>query len=153
MLRRYEFRERWHMDAPIDRVWPIIRDISTYPTWWSQFVEAKRLNDVDGVGALIRVHAKSALPYHMYFEAEAVREEPPRLAEVQVRGDLNGSMKWMLAPEGAGTRLDFEEIVITGKPLLNLLAPLFKPFFSWNHAIMMRRGQQGLRRLLAGKGA
>jgi hypothetical protein len=51
MLRRYEFREQWNVDAPIDQVWPIIRDVSQYPTWWSQFVETKRRNDVDGVDA------------------------------------------------------------------------------------------------------
>jgi len=49
----------------------------------------------------------------------------------------------------AGARLHFEEIVITGKPLLNVLAPLFKPFFAWNHEIMMRRREQGLRHLLS----
>ena len=49
-----------------------------------------------GVGAVVRVRAKSALPYHMFFEVEAVREEPPRLTEARVRGDLNGTMKWAL---------------------------------------------------------
>ena len=148
MLRRYEFREQWYVNVPIERVWPVIRDVSKYPMWWSQFVEAERRNDVDGVGAVVRVRAKSALPYHMFFEVEAVREEPPRLTEAVVRGDLNGTMKWALQPEGSGTRLYFEEIVITGKPLLNVLAPLFKPFFAWNHEIMMRRGEQGLQHLL-----
>jgi len=85
----------------------------------------------------------------MFFEVEAVHEEPPRLTEAVVRGDLNGTMKWTLHPEGSGTRLCFEEIVITGKPLLNVLAPLFKPFFAWNHEIMMRRREQGLRHLLS----
>ncbi len=149
MLRRYEFREQWYVNAPIERVWPVIRDVSKYPTWWLQFVEAERRNDLDGVGAVVRVHAKSALPYHMFFEVEAVHEEPPRLTEAVVRGDLNGTMKWTLQPEGSGTRLYFEQIVITGKLLLNVLAPLFKPFFAWNHEIMMRRGEQGLRHLLS----
>ena len=121
MLRRYEFREQWYVNVPIERVWPVIRDVSKYPMWWSQFVEAERRNDVDGVGAVVRVRAKSALPCHMFFEVEAVHEEPPPLTEAVV----------------AAT---------SGKPLLNVLAPLFKPFFAWNHEIMMRRGEQGPRR-------
>ncbi len=140
------------MDAPIRAVWPIIRDVSAYPRWWKEFVEARKRNDVDGVGAVVWVHVKAALPYHMYFEVEAVREEPPRVAAVRVQGDLNGSMQWTLEADGQGTRLTFEETVATGKALLTLLAPLFKPLFAWNHTVMMRSGEQGLRRLLGGGG-
>ncbi len=147
-LNAYYFADRWYVDAPIEEVWPVIRDLAAYPQWWSEFVEAQKLNDIDGVGGIIRVHAKAALPYHMYFEVEAVREEPPRVAESRVRGDLNGEMRWTLSSEGSGTRLVFEETVVTGKALLNVLAPLFKPLFAWNHRAMMRSGQQGLRRFL-----
>jgi len=144
----YRFVDRWHVDAPIEAVWPVIRDVSAYSRWWKEFVETRRQNDVEGVGAVVWVHAKSALPYHMYFEVEAVREEPPRLTAVRVRGDLNGEMMWSLEPDAQGTRLTFEETVVTGKALLTLLAPLFKPLFAWNHTIMMRNGEAGLRRIL-----
>lgn len=148
-LTEYHFSEQWFVDAPIGDVWPIIRKVAEYPRWWSEFLEATKRNDIDGPGGIVAVRVKAALPYHMHFEIEAVREESPRIAEVRVRGDLNGSMKWTLTPEGGGTRLFFEETVITGKKLLNVLAPLFKPLFAWNHEIMMRHGEQGLRRLLA----
>jgi len=152
-LTEYHFSEQWFVDAPIEDVWPIIRKVADYPRWWTEFLEATKRNDIDGPGGIVAVHVKAALPYHMYFEIESVREEPPRIAEVRVRGDLNGSMKWTLAPERGGTRLFFEETVITGKKLLNVLAPLFKPLFAWNHEIMMKHGEQGLRRLLAQRGA
>jgi uncharacterized protein YndB with AHSA1/START domain len=151
-LTEYHFAEQWFVDAPIEDVWPIIRKVANYPSWWMEFVEATKCNDIDGPGGIVAVHVKAALPYHMYFEIEAVGEEPPRIAEVRVRGDLIGSMKWTLVPEGSGTRLFFEETVTTGKKLLNALAPLFKPLFAWNHEIMMKHGQQGLRRLLAQRG-
>jgi hypothetical protein len=147
-LTEYHFEEQWFVDAPPEDVFPIIRKIADYPGWWTEFLDAQKRNDIDGPGAIVAVHVKSSLPYHMYFEIEAVREEPPRIAEVRVRGDLIGSMKWTLRPEGSGTRLFFEETVTTGKALLNVLAPLFKPFFAWNHEIMMKHGEAGLRRLL-----
>lgn len=147
-LSAYQFRDQWFVKAPLEAVWPIIRDVSTYPRWWREFVEARRRNDIEGVGAVVWVHAKSALPYHMYFEVEATREEPPYLAAVKVRGDLNGEMVWKLSSEAGGTRLAFEETVTTGKALLTVLAPLLKPLFAWNHAIMMKNGERGLRRLL-----
>ncbi len=151
-INAYRFREQWRAEAPVETVWPVIRDVSGYSRWWKEFVETKRRNEIDGVGAVVWVHAKSALPYHMYFEVECVREAPPRLTAVRVRGDLNGEMQWTLEPEGQGTRLTFEETVTTGKALLTLLAPLFKPLFGWNHAIMMRNGEQGLHRILTGQG-
>jgi hypothetical protein len=43
----------------------------------------------------------------------------------------------------------FDESVRTGKLLLNVFAPLFKPLFAWNHRMMMASGEQGLRRYLA----
>ena len=144
----YHFRDQWFVEAPVEAVWPIIRDVSTYSRWWRDFAETRRRNDIDGVGAVVWIHAKSALPYHMYFEVEAISEKPPHLAAVQVRGDLNGEMVWKLSSEAGGTRLVFEETVTTGKTLLTVLAPLLKPLFAWNHAIMMRNGERGLRRLL-----
>ncbi|MGH2375144.1 MAG: SRPBCC family protein [bacterium] len=148
-LTEYHFSEQWFVDAPIEEVWPVIRKVANYPSWWTEFLEATKRNDIDGPGGIVAVHVKAALPYHMYFDIEAVREEPPRIAEVRVRGDLNGSMHWTLASEGSGTRLHFEETVMTGKKLLNVLAPLFKPLFAWNHEIMMTHGEEGLRRLFA----
>ncbi|MGH2402870.1 MAG: SRPBCC family protein [bacterium] len=150
-LTEYHFREQWFVGASIEDVWPIIRKVANYPGWWTEFLEATKRNDIDGPGGIVAVHVKAALPYHMHFEIEAVREEPPRIAEVRVRGDLNGSMLWRLVPERGGTRLFFEETVTTGKTVLNVLAPLFKPLFAWNHEIMMKHGEEGLRRLLAGR--
>ncbi|HKV44954.1 MAG TPA: SRPBCC family protein [bacterium] len=145
----YHFVDLWHLPAPIEMVWPHIRDVKGYPRWWKQFVEARPRNDLNGVGAVVWVHVKAALPYHLYFEIEAVREEPPRLAAARLRGDLNGETMWRLESHGGGTRLILEETVVTGKALLSTLTPLLRPLFAWNHAIAARRGEQGLRRILA----
>jgi hypothetical protein len=147
-LWEYSFCEEWQVAIPIDRVWMAIRDLEAYPRWWKEFIEVKRLNDVDGVGSQVSVHAKARLPYHMYFNLETIIEERPHLAVVRVRGDLNGRMRWRLDSAGNGTHLIFDETVRTGKLLLNALAPLFKPLFAWNHKVMMRSGELGLRRYL-----
>jgi uncharacterized protein YndB with AHSA1/START domain len=147
-LRGYYFCERWFVAAPIEDVWTAIRDVEGYPRWWNEFLEVKRLNNVEGVGSRVSVHAKAALPYHMYFTLEAIMEDRPRAAVSKVSGDLNGEMRWRLESAGGGTRLVFDEAVRTGKPLLNALAPLFKPLFAWNHKVMMTSGERGLRRYL-----
>jgi carbon monoxide dehydrogenase subunit G len=143
-LWNYYFCETWRVAAPIDRVWTAIRDLEAYSRWWTEFVEVKRLNDLDGVGSQVAVHAKAALPYHMYFTLETVVEERPRLAIVKVWGDLDGEMRWQLETDGSGTNLIFDESVRTGKLLLNMFAPVFKPLFAWNHRVMMASGERGL---------
>ncbi len=148
-LWNYYFCEEWKVAASIDRAWMAIRDLEAYPRWWREFVEVRRLNELDGVGSQVSVHAKAALPYHMYFDLETIVEERPRLAIVKVRGDLNGEMRWRLEPEGSGTHLTFDESVRTGKLLLNVFAPAFKPLFAWNHRVMMASGERGLHRYLA----
>lgn len=126
-------------------MWAVITDVPNYPAWWPQFVRTKRLNALDGVGATVRVRVKSALPYWMHFQLELVEQGQPRVSVVNTTGDLVGWMRWELSPTATGTRLHFREEVRTGKRLLNVLAPLFKPTFAWNHRIMMRHGLAGLR--------
>ena len=141
----YRFDESWSADAPPEAVWELVADPRTYPQWWPQFLEITRLNDVEGVGALVEVRVRSVLPYQMRFRLQSTRYERPHLAEVQASGDLNGVMRWTLATAATGTRLSFHEEVSTGKRLLNVFAPIAKPFFAWNHRIMMKRGKRGLR--------
>jgi hypothetical protein len=143
-LTEYHFLERWHADAAPDAVWDLVADPRTYTQWWPEFLEVTKLNDIEGVGARAAVHVKAALPYHMRFELDSIRYDRPHASEVEVRGDLVGRMRWLFVPYASGTYIVFEEEVRTGKQLLNVLAPVGKPFFAWNHRIMMRHGQRGL---------
>lgn len=148
-LTEYHFLERWHADAPPEAVWALVADPRTYPRWWPEFVDVTPLNDLDAVGARAAMHVKSVLPYHMHFELESVRYDRPHATEAEVRGDLVGRMRWVLAPYGSGTYVVFEEEVRTGKEILTRLAPVGKPFFAWNHRMMMKHGQAGLTAELA----
>ncbi|GAB3903320.1 hypothetical protein GCM10029964_095080 [Kibdelosporangium lantanae] len=51
---------------------------------------------------------------------------------------------------GAGVRLEISQDVVVNKWLLRTLSPVARPVFRANHAVMMRRGQLGLRRFLKG---
>ncbi len=56
--------------------------------------------------------------------------------EVEVSGDLDGSVRWELSPEPAGTRMEFEQRVrVTG--LLALGSYVARPLLRWNHHRMM----------------
>jgi hypothetical protein len=67
-----------------------------------------------------------------------------------MRGDLEGFSRWTIEPERSGTLVTFEEEVIARKESLRRLAVVARPFFRWNHAVMMRHGRRGLGVYLAG---
>ena len=67
-----------------------------------------------------------------------------------MRGDLDGFSRWTLDPERAGTMATFEEEVIARRKSMRRLAMVARPFFRWNHAVMMRHGRRGLGIYLAG---
>ena len=46
------------------------------------------------------------------------------------------------------TAVVYEWNVSTTKPWMNLLAPIARPLFAWNHDWVMRNGGEGLAQLL-----
>jgi hypothetical protein len=73
-----------------------------------------------------------------------------RVLEAKLTGDLEGFSRWTITATGSGADLLFEEEVVTTKALLRRLAPIARPAFRANHALMMRHGERGLRTYLAG---
>jgi hypothetical protein len=111
--------------------------------------EIKDSHRLDDDRFLMRV--RSLLPYYLEFVSERSRDEPAAgVLEARLIGDLDGFSRWTISADGDGARLVFEEEVVTRKRWLNLLAPIARPAFKFNHALMMRRGEAGLRTFLAG---
>jgi hypothetical protein len=145
-LNRYCFRNTWRLEAPLEEVYRVLEDIGEYPRWWPEVRRVDRIDD-----DTVRIVARSLLPYSLTFEASDSRgKERAGVLEVVMRGDLEGYSRWSLVGEGSGTRATFEEDVIARKTLLRRLALIARPFFRWNHAVMMRHGRRGLDVYLAG---
>jgi hypothetical protein len=145
-LSHYRFRSVWTVDASPDEAAAVLRDLNRYPQWWPEIKESHRLDDDR---FLLRV--KSLLPYYLEFVSERSRDEPAAgVLEARLIGDLDGFSRWTVSADDNGARLVFEEEVVTSKRWLNLLAPVARPAFKFNHALMMRRGEAGLRAFLAG---
>jgi carbon monoxide dehydrogenase subunit G len=137
----YRFRGTWSVDAPLDAVRETVVDLERYPEWWPQIRAVAKLGPDDA-----RVLCRSALPYTLDLVLHA-RSREGTLLEVEVSGDLAGTVRWQLAPEPAGTRMDFEqEVVVTG--LLALASYVVRPLLRWNHHRMMLGCIAGLRERL-----
>ena len=94
--------------------------------------------------------ARSLLPYDLRFVSEERTENRQRgVLDARLSGDLEGFAHWTIERVGAGCRLVYDQEVDTRKAMLNALAPIARPGFRINHALMMRHGQAGLRTYMA----
>jgi uncharacterized protein YndB with AHSA1/START domain len=151
MAEDYEFVTIWRFDAPLEKVWSFIKDSETWSDWWKGVLKVEKLKEGDarGIGAIHRSTWKSALPYKLIFSSETVRIEEPKLIEVRAFGELDGAGIWNLTAEDKGvTRVRYDWRVKTTKSWMNLFAPVAKPFFRWNHNIIMNWGGTGLAKKL-----
>ncbi|HEY8691138.1 MAG TPA: SRPBCC family protein, partial [Chloroflexota bacterium] len=146
----YELVTVWQVRAPIDQVWDAIYHSERWPEWWPGVVGVRSLQppDEQGLGGLTRYVWKSALPYSLIIDTSATRIERPHTVDGRSTGELEGEGRWRLSEADGITTVRYEWDVVTTKAWMNLLAPLLRPAFQWNHDVVMRQGGDGLRRLL-----
>jgi Polyketide cyclase / dehydrase and lipid transport len=147
-LNFYRFRATWHVGARPDDAYAVLQALGDYPAWWPEVKEIHQYED-----GHYDVRCRSLLPYDLVFSGRQSQRDPAgRVLEAKLWGDLEGFSRWTIEPSGGGSRLLFEEEVVTNKPVLRRLAAIARPLFKLNHALMMSRGQKGLRTYLDGYG-
>ncbi len=149
-MAEYAFLTRWHIGAPLEAVWNEIYRGERWTQWWKglERVETLSTGDAQDIGSVRRFTWKSLLPYRLVVDMRTVQVEPPTMLELHATGELAGTGIWRLSREGEGTLVQYEWNVKTTKPWMNILAPIARPLFSWNHDILMRWGESGLKHLL-----
>ena len=145
-LTHYVFQSVWSVDAPFDDVCSVLADPESYPDWWPEIRSVEALGD-----GRFQMVARSLLPYELRFVSEERPERSGRgVIHAALSGDLEGFARWTVTEVSGGCRLVYDQEVKTHKRLLDLLAPVARPAFRANHALMMRHGEAGLRTFLAG---
>jgi ribosome-associated toxin RatA of RatAB toxin-antitoxin module len=143
---RYRFVSRWTVDAPPDAAYAAIYEVAGYPTWWPEVKEARK-RDEDHLW----MRTRSFLPYDLAFElARTIADPRAGVLEARLTGDLEGLIRWTIEAEADRCLITFDEDVVTTNATLNRLAPIVRPAYVANHALMMAHGQAGLRTFLAG---
>jgi hypothetical protein len=149
--KRFELVTHWRLDAELEQVWACLCDSDSWPSWWPSVTRIELLRPgqaPDGVGAIRRLHWKTALPYDLIFDVEMIAIDPMRRIEGRAFGELDGVGIWTLRTEGRATIIRYDWQVEVTKTWMRLLAPLLRPIFAWNHGVVMRRGEKGLARWL-----
>jgi hypothetical protein len=145
-VANYEFTTIWRFEAPQQQVLDLVFNSDEWPGWWRgvEKVERLREGDANHVGAVHRYTWKSKLPYRLIFDMETTRVEPINLIEGKAIGELQGFGRWQFSNDGQITTARYDWKVATTKAWMNLLAPLARPLFRWNHDVVMSWGEQGL---------
>jgi uncharacterized protein YndB with AHSA1/START domain len=146
----YAFLTTWLLESPCEPVWEAVYDQERWPQWWRgvEEAEAVRNGESNGIGTVSRLVWKSLLPYRVEFEVTTTRIEHLRLLEADAVGELTGVGRWRFYEQDGVTAVLYEWNVATSKAWMNLLAPVARPVFEWNHDWVMARGGEGIARLL-----
>jgi len=143
-LTFYRFRSEWILGRSRKAVFEVLRDLEGYVAWWPEIKEVHKIEE-----GRFDVTARALLPYELRLRlSQSVLDEDTGVIEADLSGHLIGFSRWTLTELSGATVAVFEEEVTTAKRLLNLLAPIARPAFRYNHTLMMRHGQAGLRDLL-----
>ena len=95
-----------------------------------------------------RVAWRSRIPYELEFEFAVRRTEAPLEMEGDATGALEGTGRWRLFEQNGVTAVLYEWNVRTTKPWMNVVGPVARPVFEYNHDAVMRWGGEGLARRL-----
>jgi hypothetical protein len=146
----YEFVTIWRFNSPLEPVWEMIYHSERWPSWWKgvEAVSLVKEGGLNHVGSIYRYTWKSKLPYRLKFDMQLTRVEPMTLIEGEALGELSGTGCWQLSSAGEVTTARYDWRVKTTKRWMNLLTPIARPFFKWNHDVVMRWGAEGLAKKL-----
>jgi hypothetical protein len=76
-------------------------------------------------------------------------EDPlARVLRGNLTGDLVGTSQWTVTPAEMGTVAVFDEDVTVGRKMIRAAGVIARPALTFNHGLMMRSGEAGLRKLL-----
>jgi ribosome-associated toxin RatA of RatAB toxin-antitoxin module len=153
MGERYSFEDVWRIPVSREVAWRMVDDVASWPSWWPDYQLAEIVSEIrHGAGARWHVRVKSDLPYTVDFHFTVLQHDPPRGVMTAVEGFFTGEIDWTLEEEGPeATRMTLRERTETNWRLINLIARLGgRRLLERNHALAMRRGEEGMKAALAG---
>jgi hypothetical protein len=145
-MKAYKFTTIWTLDFPMQEVWKIIKAGEEYDQWWRAITKAEIIEKgkPGGVDKVIRSHWKTALPYSFSFDFKTTKVIDYQLLEGEAMGELEGLGRWIFRETEGKTIVQYEWQVQTNKAWMNTFAFLLKPFFQWNHKVVMQWGYEDL---------
>lgn len=140
-LNDYRFRDVWSLAAAARPVFDALVDLPSWPHWWPDVRAVHRVDDDTA-----ELTCRAVLPYALTFRVHRAEQNADAgLLRVDLTGDLDGYCVGVVERHADGSRLAIDQRVVVTKRALRAFAPVARPLFHANHAVMMWRGQRGLR--------
>lgn len=146
----YHFISHWDIQAPLPELVGAVTNVYTWQGWWQGLQHITVLKQTENyVGSRFEAGWRSASGYVLTVEIVITGYKPRKLITFSSTGDLEGTGEWHFKAQGhkcssAEIRWD----VATTKPWMNNAAPVLRPLFRWNHALLMKRAERGLNEYL-----
>jgi len=145
---RYHFLSEYTLSSGRDAVWAALTDVGRWPAWWRSLRRIEVIREATAehnVGAIYRNHVRAPTGYGFVYSTEIAEVDPLRRIDVISSGDIVGRGRFLVSegPSG-GTEVSFAWLVETPKWWMNLLAPIARPAFTWNHDRLMTDFGKGL---------
>lgn len=148
-METYHFVTNWHFQAPIERVWEELVNVSAWPTWWPSWRKAQfhGAESQSQLGSIVDNEVRGTLPYSVRFTTEVIQIQPPQLVEVKSSGDAVGNGKWVLERRDDGTAVTYYWDIATSNPVFNFLGKLsfVRAMIEKNHDYVMDDGFRALK--------
>ena len=125
-------------------MWWVLREAERWPEWWRGVQRVTVLAPDERY----RIAWRSRVPYELEFDFEVIDLDEPRSMRGVASGALAGTGQWRLFEQGGVTAVLYEWNVETTKLWMNVLGPVARPVFDYNHDVVMRWGGEGLARRL-----
>ena len=150
MPTQYSFVTYWKIDAPVEKVWDAIYNSTDWNKWWKGVVSVTETSTGDkrGIDSIREYTWKSALPYQLIFSMRLTENiEYKKLTGIAF-GELEGEGTWIFEERNGSTYVTYYWNVFTNKFWMNYLSFILKPLFKYNHNIVMRWGEECLKKRL-----
>jgi len=158
--RLYDLSSSWTFPNGRQEVWDVIADPNmAWPNWWPGCTLAKPLDRAPHTGAtnealLLATTAtlkfKASLGYTLSVSYHPTLVNATNEISFDAGGDLEGEGRVVLSNlDNGNTHMDIEWRVRPTSRWMTFLSPVAAPVFTYAHAALMRRGEEGLRAYLA----
>lgn len=152
-MPEFSLNTKWLIPAPVEAVWSCLVDTKSWPSWWKYVASVEEIEpgDAAGLNNVRRYCWHTCLPYSLTLNLRVTEIQPCRLVTVKVNGDLQGYGCCQLCSDLATnhTKVEFKWQVQTCKPWMSRFTALAAPVFAWNHARVMKSGEESLIRYLS----
>jgi hypothetical protein len=150
-MSQFSLTSFWLIPEPIEKVWLCLLDTKSWPVWWKYVASVEEIErgNLLGLNNTRNYLWRTYLPYRLSLNLRVTQLQARYFVAVEVSGDLQGSGCCRLSSlDATTTQIEFNWDVSTCKPWMNYLTRLTRPIFIWNHAKVMRNGEQRLIRYL-----